>query len=53
MIFLFLEIDSKFFDTQSFNCHPGNRSAFYDSAKLREEDFQENPIIVSIMTCMH
>lgn len=29
----------------SYGCVLGNKSEFYDSAKLREEEFQENPII--------
>lgn len=34
-----------FFLLFSYGCELGNKSAFYDSAKLREEEFQENPII--------
>jgi hypothetical protein len=30
---------------RSYGCHVGNKSEFYKSAKLREEEFQENPII--------
>lgn len=29
----------------SYGCHAGNKSEFRHSAKLREEEFQENPII--------
>lgn len=30
---------------RSYGCHAGNKSEFHNSAKLREEEFQENPII--------
>ena len=29
----------------SYGCEAGNKSEFYISAQLREEDFQDNPII--------
>lgn len=33
------------FNFYSYGCHAGNKSEFRNSAKLREEEFQENPII--------
>lgn len=43
-ILCYLKINS-FFTVFSFGCTVGNKTEFFESATLTEEEFQENPII--------
>lgn len=39
------QLTCQLFFPHSYGCQTGNKSEFRNSAKLREEEFQENPII--------